>query len=142
MPSETVVKELPTARTQKGEDVLEVRSGACRSAKRRRIEWAPPRGEEKDARDTAAEFETSRMEVPMRQPIAREVEHWPEEERRESRPARRASRSARRHMERDDHSCRLEQVRVRSSRFLTAGEALEDRRHIIGRGGSPSATAT
>jgi hypothetical protein len=95
--------------------VLEVRSGACRSSKRRRIEWSSPRGEEKDARDAAAKFEASRMEVPMRQPIARKVQHWSEEERRESRPARRAGGSARRNVESDDHSCRREQISARSS---------------------------
>ena len=110
VPAKAVVKELPSARTQEREDVLEVRGGARRSAKRRRIEWASPRGEEKDARETAAELEATRMEVPMWQPIAREVEDWSEEERRESRPARRAGGSARRNVESDDHSCRREQM--------------------------------
>jgi hypothetical protein len=95
--------------------VLEVGGGACRSSKRRRIEWPSPRGEEKDARDTAAKFEASRVEIPMRQPIAREVQHWPEEERRESRPARRAGGSARRHVKSDDQGCRREQMSARSS---------------------------
>ena len=54
VPAEAVVKELPAARTQEGEDVLEVGGGTRRGAKRRRIEWASPRGEEKDACDAAA----------------------------------------------------------------------------------------
>ncbi len=95
--------------------MLEVRGGTRRSSERRRIEWSSPRGEEKDASDAAAKFEASRMEVPMRQPIAREMQHWPEEERRESRPARRAGGSASRHVESDDHSCRREQMSGRSS---------------------------
>ena len=39
----------------------------------------------------------------MRQAIAREVEDWPQKERRESRPARSTDGSARRHVECDDH---------------------------------------
>jgi hypothetical protein len=88
VPAEAVVKELPSARAQEGEHVLEVRGGTRYRAKRRRIEWASPRGEEEDARETAADLEATRADVLVRQAIAREMEDWPENERRESRPAR------------------------------------------------------
>ena len=66
MPAEAVVKDLPSARTQERKYVLKIRSGTRRGAKRRRIEWASPYGEEKDARETAAEFEATRVEVLVR----------------------------------------------------------------------------
>jgi hypothetical protein len=77
MPAEAVVKELPSARTQEGEDVLEVRGGTRRGAERRRIEWASPSGEKKEARETAADLEATRAEVLVRQTVAREVEDRP-----------------------------------------------------------------
>jgi hypothetical protein len=42
MPVKAVVKDLPSARTQERKDVLKVRGGTRRGAKRRRIEWASP----------------------------------------------------------------------------------------------------
>jgi hypothetical protein len=99
------VEELPPARAQEREDVLEVRGGARRRAKRRRIERASPRGEEQETRETAADLEVTRADVPMGQAVAREVEDRPEEERREPRSAGGACRGARRHVERDDHGC-------------------------------------
>jgi hypothetical protein len=77
VPAEAVVEDFPAARTQEGEDVLEVGGGTRRGAKRRRIEWASPYGEQKDARETAAEFEATRVEVLVRQAIACEVEDRP-----------------------------------------------------------------
>jgi hypothetical protein len=59
VPAEPVVKELSTTRTQKGEDVLEVGGGTRDGAKRRRIEWASPRGEEKDACDAARDLKAT-----------------------------------------------------------------------------------
>jgi hypothetical protein len=85
--------------------VLEVRGGTCRGAKCRRIEWASPRGEEKEAREAAADLEATRADVLVRQAIAREVKDRPKKERPESRPARGAGRGARGHVERDDHGC-------------------------------------
>jgi hypothetical protein len=105
VPAEAIVKELPSGRTQEGEDVLEVRGGARGGAKRRRIERASPRGEEDDARETAPDLEATRADVLVRQAVAREVEDRAEQERREPRPARRAGRGARGHVERDDHGC-------------------------------------
>jgi hypothetical protein len=81
VPTEAVVKELPSARTQERQDVFEVGGGTRRGAKRRRIERASPRGEEHDARETAADLETTRADVLVRQAIAREVEDWPQEKR-------------------------------------------------------------
>ena len=76
VPAKTVVKELASAGTHEREDVLEVRGGTRRGAKRRRIEWPSPRGKEKDARETAADLEPTRAEVLVWQSIAREVEDW------------------------------------------------------------------
>ena len=66
VPTETVVKELPVARTEDGEDVLEVGGGARRGAKRRRIEWASARGDEKDACDAARDLKPTRVKVLVR----------------------------------------------------------------------------
>ena len=103
VPAKAIMKELSPAWTQEGEDVLEVRCGTCDGAKRRRIEWPSPRGEEKDASETAADLEATGAEVFMRQAIAREMDDWPQKERRESRPARSTDGSASRHVECDDH---------------------------------------
>jgi hypothetical protein len=105
VPAETVMKELPATRTQEGEDVLEVGGGTCRGAKRRRIEWASPRGEEKDACDAAGYLKATRAEVLVRQAVAREVEDRSQQERCRSRPARRADSGAGCDVERDDHGC-------------------------------------
>jgi hypothetical protein len=105
VPAEAVVKELPSARAQEREDVLEVRGRTRHGAKRRRIERASPGGEEQDAGETTADLEATRVDVLVRQAIAREMEEWPQEERRESRPARGAGRGAGGHVERDDHGC-------------------------------------
>jgi hypothetical protein len=85
--------------------VLEVGRGTRRGAKRRRIKRSSPRGEEKDACDAAADLEATRAEILVRQAVARKVEDRPQEERRKSRPRRRASGGARGHVKRDDHGC-------------------------------------
>ena len=77
MPSQAVVKELPSAGTQEGEDVFEIRSGARSSAESRRIEQAPPRSEENDAGDPCPHFEPSRVEVSVRNAVAYEVQNRP-----------------------------------------------------------------
>ena len=99
-----VVKEPPSARAQEREHVLEVRaelatapSVAGSSGPRRAVRRRTP--------ETAADLEATRADVLVRQAIAREMEDWPQEERRESRPARHAGRGARGHVERDDHGC-------------------------------------
>ena len=66
VPAEAVVKESSATRTQEGEDVLEVGCGTRRCTKRRRIEWASPRGEEKDASDAARHLKATRAEVLVR----------------------------------------------------------------------------
>jgi hypothetical protein len=73
VPTEAVVKELPSARTQDGEDVLEVRGGTRRATERRRIEWASPRSEEEEARKAADDLEATRADVLVRQAVACEV---------------------------------------------------------------------
>jgi len=75
VPAEPVVKELPSTRTQEGEDVLEIGGGARRRAEGRRIERASPRGEEDDAPETADDLDSTRVDVPVRHAIAREVEN-------------------------------------------------------------------
>jgi hypothetical protein len=71
------VEELPSARAQEREDVLEVRGGARRGAKRRRIERASPCGEDEEARDAAADLEPTRVDVLVRQAVAGKVEDRP-----------------------------------------------------------------
>jgi hypothetical protein len=123
VPAEAIVKEPPSARTQKGKDVLEVRGGARRGTERRRIEWASPRGEEKDARETAADLEATRAEVLVWQAIAREMEDRPQEECRKSRSARSAGGGARGYVERDDH-----RAERRSRGLIALRVALPERR--------------
>jgi hypothetical protein len=72
-----VVEELPSARAQEREDVLEVRGGTRRGAKCRWIERASARGQEQEARETAANLEATRADVPMGQAIASKVEDRP-----------------------------------------------------------------
>lgn len=79
VPAEAVVKELSSTWTEKRKNVLQVRGRACRRTKRGGIERASPHGKEKDARETAAELEPRRVDVLMRQTIAREVEYGPDE---------------------------------------------------------------
>ena len=85
--------------------MLEVGGRTRRGAKRRRIERASPCGEEKDACDAAGDLKVTRAEVLMWETVAREVENRPQEERRKSRPARRAGGGARSHVKRNDHGC-------------------------------------
>ena len=113
MPPEAIVKDLPSAWTQEGEDVLEIRSGARERAERRRIERPTPRGEKSDACDTGPDLEPSRVEISVWNAVAREVESRPQQECREPRAAGRAGRSACRHVEGNDH-------RVLSSRMSAA----------------------
>ena len=104
VPASAAVEEFAAARAQEREDVLEVGCGARRGAERRRIERATARGEEDEARETAADLEAARADVLVRQPIAREMKDRTEQDRREPRPAGGAGRGARRHVKRDDHN--------------------------------------
>jgi hypothetical protein len=79
MPAEAVVKELSSTWTEKRKNVLQVGGRACRRTKRGGIERAPPHGKEKEAHETAADLEPRRVDVLMRQAIAREVEDGPDE---------------------------------------------------------------
>jgi hypothetical protein len=106
VPAETVVKELPSTWTQERKDVLEVRGRACRRTNRGGIERASPHGEEKEARETADDLEPRRVDVLVRQAIAREVEDRPDEKRLQSRPTGSACGSPCCDVERDDHARR------------------------------------
>ena len=105
VPASAAVEELATARAQEREDVLEVGCGARPGAERRRVERAAARGEEDEARETAADLEAARAEVLVGQPIAREVKDRAQQESRDPRPAGGTGRGARRHVKRDDHGC-------------------------------------
>jgi hypothetical protein len=59
VPAKPAVKELPSTRTQGGENVLEVRGRTCGSAKSHRIERAAARHEERDGRDAATDLEST-----------------------------------------------------------------------------------
>ena len=64
--------------------MLEIRGGARSCAKRRWIEQAAPRGQENEARETAANLEAARADVLVRQAVARKVDDRPQEERTKS----------------------------------------------------------
>ena len=85
--------------------MLEVRRGARCSAKCRRIERSSPRREKEDARDAAADLEATRVEVSVRNAIARKMENRPKEQSCEPRAAGGTSRSSCRNVEGDDHIC-------------------------------------
>jgi hypothetical protein len=104
MPAQAVVKDFPSTWTQERNYVLEVRGRTRRGTKRRRIEWASPHREKDETREPAADLEASRMDVFVRQAIARKVEERSEEQSGEPRPTGRAGGSARSHMEGDDHA--------------------------------------
>ena len=84
--------------------MLEVRRRARCGAKCRRIERASPRGKKEDPREAAADLESMRAEVPVRKPVARDVESRPKKECGEPRAAGGSSRSACRHVEGNYHA--------------------------------------
>jgi hypothetical protein len=98
------VEEFLFARAQERQDVLEVRRGARCGAKCRRIEWASPRGQKEDARETAADLEPTRAEVLVRNAVPRDVENRPKNECGEPGTAGGAGRSACRHVEGNYHA--------------------------------------
>lgn len=100
------MKELPSAWTQEGKDVLEVWSGTCGATERRRIEETSPRSEKEEGRESATDLDTCGVKVLVRQAIARQVKQRPDDERRDARAARRPGGSAGCDMERDDHGPR------------------------------------
>jgi hypothetical protein len=69
-----VVEELVSARTEKREDVLEVRGGARRCAERRRIERSTPHGKQGETRHSAADLEPTRADVLVRDAVADNME--------------------------------------------------------------------
>jgi hypothetical protein len=79
----TVVEELVSARTQEGEDVLEVRGRAGSCAERRRIERSTPHGEEGETSQATADVEPTRADVLVRDAVADKMENRSREERRE-----------------------------------------------------------
>ncbi len=100
-----VVEQFPSARAHEWKNVLEVRRGARRRAKCRWIERTSPRAEEEDARQTAADLESTRVEVSVRKAVPRDMENRPQKECCESRAAGGARRGACRHVEGNDHGC-------------------------------------
>jgi hypothetical protein len=98
-----VVEEFLAVRAQEGKDVLEVGRGARCSSKCRRIERASPHGEKEDASETAADLKRTRAEVSVRKAVTHDVEHRPQKECCEPRPAGRAGRSACCHVEGNYH---------------------------------------
>lgn len=69
------VEELPPARAQEREDVLEIRRGARRGAEGRRVERTAARGEEQEAREPASDLEAPRADVLVRQAVTHKVEN-------------------------------------------------------------------
>lgn len=80
MPATAPVEELPSARAQEREDVLQVRGGARGCAECRRIERASPHCEEGEAGDAAAYLEATRADVLVRHVVSREMENRPKDE--------------------------------------------------------------
>ena len=59
--------------------MLEVRGRACRRTHRGGFERTAPHGKEREARETTADLEPRRVDVLVRQAIAREVEDRPDQ---------------------------------------------------------------
>jgi hypothetical protein len=74
-----VVEELPSARAQEREHVLEVGSGGRRGAECRWIEDASANGQDQEACETATDLEATRADVLMGQAVASEVQDRPEQ---------------------------------------------------------------
>ncbi len=85
--------------------MLEVGRGARRSAECCWIKRTSPRGEKEDACDAAADLEPTRVEVSVRNAVARDMENRPQKEGCESRAADRADRSPCRDVEGNYHGC-------------------------------------
>ena len=103
VPAAAAVEELPSARAQQREQVLEVR---CRSRKRTeggRIERAAPRREEGDGREPASYLEAAAGDVLVRDVGSREVERGSKQQRAPTRTGECASRRTRGNMQRNDH---------------------------------------
>lgn len=103
MPTVAPVKELASARTQKWDDVLEIGCGACRGPESRRIERSAPGGKEGETKKAARDLEAARVDVSVRQTVAREVEDRPDNEGGDSRAGRGAGGRARGDVERNNH---------------------------------------
>ena len=97
------VEEFSSAWAQEWKNVLKVGRGTRRSAKCCWIERSSPCGEEKDARQTAANLEPTRVKVSVRNAVSGEVENRPHNERCEPRAAGGAGCSSCRNVEGDDH---------------------------------------
>ena len=73
------MKELSSTRTQKRKYMFEIRGRACRRTQRGGIEGTAPHGKESEPRETTADLEPRRVDVLVRQAIAREVEDRPDQ---------------------------------------------------------------
>jgi hypothetical protein len=79
-------EELATARPREANEVLEVRTGSRDRAGDSGIKWSAHRGQEQDSGDARADLEAAVGDVPLRDPIAREVKEQPERQGAEPRP--------------------------------------------------------
>jgi hypothetical protein len=104
MPAAPTVEELAPARTRQPQDVLDVRQRGGERAESRGIEGAAPCDEKTQADEPASDLEAPRRDVPVRDPVAREVEKRPEQERRPSGTRGSAGQSAGRDVKRSDQS--------------------------------------
>jgi hypothetical protein len=103
MPTATAVKELLAARAQRGDHVLEVRRRSRDRAQGRRIEWAAPRGQEREGGYPAPDLEAAAGNVLVRNAVRRQVQSRSEQERTPPRADHRAGRGTSRNVQRNDH---------------------------------------
>jgi hypothetical protein len=75
------VKELPAARAERREHVLEVRRRRSDRAESRRIEWAAARGKEGEGGRPAPDLETAAGNIPVRNAVCGQVQNRSEQER-------------------------------------------------------------
>lgn len=78
MPAAPAVKELPTARPQRGDDVLEVGRGSRNRTEGRSIERTPPHSEKRNRGDPARHLEAAAGDVLVRNAVCGQVQHGSE----------------------------------------------------------------
>jgi hypothetical protein len=97
------VEELPPARPEARQDVLEIRGRRGRTTEHGRIEHAPTRRKQSERSEPAAHLEAEVVDVVVRDTVTRQVDERAEEQRQRPRACERTGGRARGDMERDDH---------------------------------------
>jgi hypothetical protein len=110
-------EELATTRPRQSEHVLEVGRRRHCPANHRRVERPPRKREQTEQGEAGTDLEPARGDVPVRQPVAREVQKWTDRERAETRARGGTARRAGGDVERDDHRVRVAALQLLGRRL-------------------------